>query len=59
MFTVHIYGYFIEPYAYLTFIQNLLPFINESQISRDELCDSGVISFWIELALREAEFNPS
>ncbi|OMJ86867.1 hypothetical protein SteCoe_11498 [Stentor coeruleus] len=55
LFTVHLRNIIIDPKEYIQLIDEFLGFIIESKTTVDEICNSGVVGFWIDFGNKEAE----
>ncbi|CAG9333687.1 unnamed protein product [Blepharisma stoltei] len=55
LFTLHLRNAIPDSKEYLNLMNDFLPLLSESQTAYDDIADSGVVGYWLELGMREAE----
>mmetsp|Transcript_13488 Transcript_13488/g.25380 ORF Transcript_13488/g.25380 Transcript_13488/m.25380 type:complete len:1523 (+) Transcript_13488:11-4579(+) len=57
LFTLHLRNFLQDTKDYLSFISEMLPFLKEMQSNTEEIFLAGVVGYWAEIAMREAELD--
>ena len=57
LFTMHMRNFLADKAFYFDFVQDMFYSIIDTSISRDSFVNSGLLDYWIELALRQADFD--
>ncbi|CAG9316961.1 unnamed protein product [Blepharisma stoltei] len=57
LFTLHIRNIMTNTTEYINLMSDFLPFLSESESIFQEIISSGVIAYWRELGIREADSN--
>jgi hypothetical protein len=57
LFTLHLRNFLQDTKDYLAFISEMLPYLNDMQSNTEEIFLAGVVGYWAEIAMREAELD--
>ena len=57
LFTMHMRNFLADKAFYFDFVQDMFYSIVDTSISRESFVNSGLLDYWIELALRQADFD--
>lgn len=57
LFTLHLRNFLQDTKDYLSFITEMLPYLRDMQSNTEEIFLAGVVGYWAEIAMREAELD--